>query len=56
MADEALCDRHVWASVGVTNKDGRISRIWECEQCQAWTAEPFDPDLEIPWDETWLSG
>lgn len=55
MAAEERCETHVWASVGITTRSGQVSRIWECEQCRAWTAEPFNPDLEIGWDETWLS-
>jgi hypothetical protein len=55
MSGVELCETHVWASVGVVTRDGTVSRIWECEQCRAWTAEPFDPDHEVPWDETWLS-
>jgi hypothetical protein len=49
------CETHVWASVGITARDGVVCRIWECEQCQVWTAEPFAPEREIAWDETWLS-
>jgi len=55
MSGEKLCEIHVWASVGVTYREGNVCRIWECERCPAWTAEPFDSELQIPWDETWLS-
>ena len=55
MSGEKLCETHVWASVGVTSREGNVCRIWECERCPAWTAEPFDSELQIPWDETWLS-
>jgi hypothetical protein len=54
MSDET-CDAHAWASVGLVATDGTIRRVWECEQCGAWTVEPFDPDLERAWDDTWLS-
>lgn len=55
MSVEEMCETHVWASLGVTTRDGVISRVWECERCPAWTAEPFDPDLEVAWEDTWLA-
>lgn len=55
MADEKTCDTHVWASVGVVVRDGQVCRIWECEQCQVWTAEQFDSASERDWSDTWLS-
>lgn len=55
MVGAERCETHVWASVGITTRDGEVTRIWECEQCQAWAAEPFDPDLEVAWGDLWLS-
>jgi hypothetical protein len=55
MSGEESCETHVWASVGVATRDGTVCRIWECERCHVWTAEPFDPDRERDWDDTWLS-
>jgi len=55
MSGQATCEEHVWASVGIVARDGAVYRIWECEQCQVWTAEPFAPDRERDWDDTWLS-
>ena len=55
MSDAALCDRHAWASAGVVVRDGVVCRIWECEDCPAWTAEELADAHEQPWDETWLS-
>ena len=52
---EPTCESHAWASVGVVVRDGDVQRVWECEQCPAWTAERFDPAHEQPWDETWLA-
>jgi hypothetical protein len=55
MSDEEVCDKHVWASVGVVTLEGTVSRIWACEDCPVWTAEPFDPDFERAWEDIWLS-
>ncbi len=55
MSGEEICETHVWASVGVVTRNGAVCRIWECEQCPVWTAEPFDPDFEQNWSDTWLS-
>jgi ribosomal protein L37AE/L43A len=55
MSGEDTCDAHTWASVGITTRERAVCRIWECEQCQVWTAEPFTPDLEVAWTDTWLS-
>ena len=55
MAVAESCDVHVWTSLGVTARDGEISRVWECEQCSAWTVESLEPKSEIPWEETWLA-
>lgn len=55
MSGEELCETHAWASVGVVTRGETVCRIWECEQCQGWTAEPFDPEFEISWNDTWLS-
>jgi hypothetical protein len=55
MSDREACDAHAWASVGLVTRGGTIHRVWECEQCGAWTAEPFDPERERAWDDTWLS-
>jgi len=51
-----LCDEHAWASIGVTVFEGRVTRVWACEHCPAWTGETLDPDVEIDWGDTWLSG
>jgi hypothetical protein len=56
MSEGAFCETHVWASVGVVTREGTVCKIWECENCPAWTAEPFDPDAERDWEATWLSG
>jgi hypothetical protein len=55
MTEATLCERHVWASVGVVDRAGSIRRIWECEDCPAWTTEPFDPEYEQAWNDTWLA-
>lgn len=55
MSEEAVCERHVWASVGVVLRDESVCRVWECEDCPVWTTEPFDPDYERDWDDTWLA-
>ncbi|WP_254838622.1 hypothetical protein [Natronomonas marina] len=55
MSGEEICETHVWASLGVVSRQGAVRRIWECERCPVWTAEPFDPDHELSWDDTWLS-
>ncbi|MHB9288767.1 hypothetical protein ACKVMT_17190 [Halobacteriales archaeon Cl-PHB] len=55
MSDESTCETHTWATAGVTSRAGDVQRIWECEDCPVWTAEPFDPDHERPWDDTWLA-
>jgi len=52
---ESVCENHAWATVGVVAWSGTIHRIWECERCPVWTAEPFGPDHEMPWEETWLA-
>lgn len=55
MSGADRCATHTWATVGVVSRDGTVSRIWECENCPAWTAEPFEPDAEFAWDDTWLA-
>lgn len=55
MSADVTCETHVWASVGIVTRRETVCRIWECEQCQVWTAEPFDPELERAWDDTWQS-
>jgi hypothetical protein len=55
MSDAAICDRHAWASAGVVVRDGAVCRIWECEDCPAWTAEELDDAHEQPWEGTWLA-
>ena len=55
MPEADFCDRHAWASAGVVAREGGVHRIWECEDCPAWTAEELEPASELPWDETWLS-
>lgn len=55
MTREPTCETHAWASVGVVAREGRVNRIWECENCPVWTAQPFDVDYERAWDETWLA-
>lgn len=55
MSADEPCDEHAWASVGIVTREGTVCRIWECEQCQVWTAEPFDSAHERAWDDTWLS-
>jgi len=55
MSGTEPCEDHVWVSIGITSRDGAVCRIWECERCRAWTAEPFESDGEIAWDDTWLS-
>jgi len=55
MADADLCDRHAWAAAGVAVREGNVCRIWECEDCPAWTAETLDPANEQPWEDTWIS-
>jgi hypothetical protein len=46
------CPEHVWSSVGVTVVDGTVTRVWDCERCDAWTSEPLDDDRRVPWAET----
>lgn len=59
MADEPAttdpCETHTWATLGVVTRDETVHRIWECEDCPVWTAEPFDPADEKPWENTWLA-
>ena len=55
MPAESTCEHHVWASVGVATRGGTVSRIWVCENCPIWTAEPLDADHERHWDDTWLA-
>jgi hypothetical protein len=55
MDDASICETHAWASIGVTARAGSICRIWACESCPTWTAEPLEPDHERRWDETWLA-
>lgn len=55
MSGAATCDTHAWASLGVVSDEGTVFRIWECENCQVWTMEPFDTDYRLPWDDTWLA-
>jgi hypothetical protein len=55
MAGSDTCETHAWASVGVVSRNESVFRVWECEDCPVWTVEPFDPDLERPWDDTWLA-
>ena len=56
MSGDPTCETHAWASVGVVTRDGSVCRIWECENCPVWTAEPFEAEYERPWDDTWLAG
>jgi hypothetical protein len=53
--DVETCERHTWASAGVVDREGSIYRVWECEDCPVWTAQPFEADHERQWDDTWLS-
>jgi hypothetical protein len=55
MSEARTCETHTWASVGVVIRDGTVYRVWECENCPVWTLEPFDPDHERDWDDTWLA-
>ena len=55
MTADETCETHAWASVGVVNREGSIGRVWKCERCPAWSVEPFDPDYETPWADTWLA-
>ncbi|MDX5989640.1 MULTISPECIES: hypothetical protein [Haloferax] len=55
MSEAPTCETHAWASVGVVIRDGTVYRVWECENCPVWTLEPFDPDYERDWDDTWLA-
>lgn len=55
MSKQGTCEHHAWASVGVVTREGTVCRIWECEQCPAWTAERFASATERPWDDTWLA-
>ncbi|MDQ2054359.1 MULTISPECIES: hypothetical protein [Halobellus] len=55
MTADETCETHAWASVGVVNREGSIGRVWKCERCPAWSVEPFDPDHETPWVDTWLA-
>ena len=55
MSQEPTCETHAWASVGVVVREGGVNRIWECENCPVWTAEPFADEHERPWDDTWLA-
>lgn len=55
MSEAAICENHVWASVGVVTCDRSVRRVWECEDCPVWTTEPFDPEYELAWDDTWLA-
>ena len=55
MSEAETCETHAWASVGVVTRERSVYRIWECENCPVWTAEPFDPDHEQPWEDTWLA-
>jgi hypothetical protein len=50
-----LCQTHAWASVGVTNVDGDVVRVWTCENCPAWSKEPLDAERELDWADTKLS-
>ncbi|WP_436925021.1 hypothetical protein [Halosimplex amylolyticum] len=56
MTQVEICDQHVWAALGIVSRDGSVSRVWECEDCPVWTTEPFDPEYERDWDDTWLAG
>ena len=49
--DASECPEHVWASVGVTVRDGVVVRVWDCERCAGWTTEPLDEAQHVPWDE-----
>lgn len=53
MAD--FCEEHAWASIGVTDIDGGMTRVWACENCPAWTSQPLSADAEIGWADTWLA-
>jgi hypothetical protein len=55
MSPEDTCETHAWTSVGVVVREGSVCRIWECEDCPAWTADSFDPQYERSWDDTWLA-
>jgi hypothetical protein len=55
MAREDTCDTHTWTSVGVVTREGSVCRVWECENCPAWTVETFESEYERPWDDTWLA-
>ncbi|MFW5911402.1 MAG: hypothetical protein ACOCSD_01570 [Halolamina sp.] len=55
MSVEERCDRPAWASVGVVSRDDAVYRGWECEDCPAWSAQPFDAAHKRPWGETWLA-
>jgi hypothetical protein len=50
-----ICDTHAWASVGVVTREETVCTVWTCENCPVWTREPFAPEHELAWDETWLS-
>ncbi|MFB6171899.1 MAG: hypothetical protein ABEJ23_05145 [Haloarculaceae archaeon] len=52
---DRFCERHAWASVGVTVVDDDVTRVWICEQCPAWSGERLDPAAEIDWQDTRLS-
>jgi len=54
MPTNETCERHAWASVGVVHRES-VRRVWECERCPVWTLEPFDPEYELAWSETWLA-
>ena len=45
------CPEHVWASIGVTVRDGVVTRVWDCERCAGWTTELLDDADRVPWDE-----
>jgi hypothetical protein len=55
MSEAETCETHVWASVGVVNREGTVCKIWECENCPVWAAEPFQSEFERGWEDTWLS-
>jgi hypothetical protein len=55
MPEPQTCETHAWASVGVVTRGETVQRIWECENCPVWTTEPFDPEYEREWDDTWLA-
>lgn len=50
-----FCAEHAWVSIGVTDTDGDVARVWACENCPAWSRQRLDPEAEIDWADTWLA-